>query len=98
MDMKTSELAGARLDAWVEKAEEVHVSQGYERRWVDGVPAHNPNYEPWNAVMPLERGTPWRVAVWLPPDFAVVYGTGPTPLTAIMRAYVASKFGEEVTP
>jgi hypothetical protein len=50
------------------------------------------------AIMPREEGDPWRAAVWLPPagSGVMVYGTGPTPLIAAMRAYVASKLGEEV--
>lgn len=49
------------------------------------------------AVMPRDDGAPWRAVLWLPPDASVaVYGTGPAPLIAAMRAYVASKFGEEV--
>lgn len=52
---------------------------------------------------PPKRSRPdaWAAAIWRDDDdsdsrFVAGSGDGPTPLIAAMRAYVASKFGEEV--
>jgi hypothetical protein len=89
--MKTNELSGAALDWAVAKCEGVDVS------WCP-----NP-YEPivnWSIAGPIiERemielewsGTEWWSRIWVDEDFS-----GPTPLIAAMRCYVASKLGDEV--
>jgi hypothetical protein len=96
MRYDVKKLEGALLDAAVAKADRVRASQGHERCWAGGVPMYRPPYEPWIAVMSRDYGAPWRVAVCLPPDYSVMYGTGPTHLIAAKRAFSASKFGETV--
>lgn len=99
--MKVSELTGAMLDYWVARAE------GFTESFAQ----HRPHWVPyswkWEYGGPIiEREkisvnhqktahgqdagwTAKATAYWLP-------GDGPTPLIAAMRAFVASKFGEEV--
>lgn len=95
--MKTAELEGAALDYYVEKAL--------------GYPIYKPS-EDWECGGPIiecERiwisdETEENAPVWIasaPPHVDVGNGRdliqyGPTPLIAAMRAFVASKFGDEV--
>jgi hypothetical protein len=57
-----------------------------EREHIDIMYGSGESYAPWCAGMPLET---WRVE-------SGITIIGRTPLEAAMRAYVASKFGEEV--
>jgi hypothetical protein len=89
--MKTSELTGAALDWAVAKCEDVYCFDGSyipSTNWAQGGPI-------------IEReGISWHCgnkASW----HAYGYGSadnisGPTPLIAAMRCYVASKLGDDV--
>jgi Protein of unknown function (DUF2591) len=90
MKHKVAELEGSLLDAAVAKA---------EGNWsADSI----------SAIIERERITVEPVVIWTDDNEAVFndaweahtprhcYGQGPTPLIAAMRAYVASKFGDEV--
>jgi hypothetical protein len=107
--LKVSELTGDELDRWVAKAEGHRVQlspwdewevldaktsnlverTGYSYDWAQGGP-----------IIERERigfvfnGEFWTA--WPTPSDPTNQMRGPTPLVAAMRAYVASKFGEEV--
>lgn len=105
--MKVAELQGAELDYWVAKAErfEAEIFRGYCFAR-SGLEPGKPNWTPstdWKQAGPIIE----REQIWL---FWNGNGTctasvrehvsafdGPTPLVAAMRAYVASKFGDEVS-
>jgi hypothetical protein len=98
---KTAELTGALLDAAVAKAEGMTAVVGKlwfpSTDWGDGGPIierERIEVSPW-------PGPGWQA--WVRPEYDygdmvknAGEGAGPTPLIAAMRAYVASKFGEEV--
>ncbi|AKJ28817.1 phage protein NinX family protein [Caldimonas brevitalea] len=97
MGKKVSELEGAELDLWVLRAE-----RGDPGLVIRGIP--QPYSTEWSVGGPIierERielhtgsaGKPFWVAYCGAGDLR---GTGDSALTAAMRAYVASKFGEEV--
>lgn len=109
--MKTSELTGSQLDYWVAKAEEfpsawIVEEEGGKPRCILG-PAVMDRFE-WSPSEAWEQGGPiiererinlhathledWRA--WTDPNGRI--DRGDTPLIAAMRAYVSSKFGEEV--
>ena len=92
---KVSELTGAELDYWVAMAEEMDadivVDGGFSpsRCWHDGGPIierFEITVRP--SIMP---GNGWVAYI----DAGCSFYAG-APLTAAMRAYVASKFGQEV--
>lgn len=105
--MKVAELEGALLDYWVARAEGLEIDRAFEKGlhphlyvFVDGdlvdfAPSSN-----WAQGGPiidregleLRRDEPNR---WNAMGSGC-YGDGHSPLIAAMRAYVASKFGEEV--
>ena len=109
MKHKVSELEGALLDAAVAKAEGYELDSDGDNRTVrdnGGAPSRWRPSTDWTQGGPIiERE---RIATYPPlcvGDYdeweATVGGKmvgerGPTPLIAAMRAYVASKFGEEV--
>lgn len=100
---KTAELTGALLDYWVARAE------GYE--WADdvapiravGVPMYSASWSDGGPLIERERISVeflnlrdeafWQASMLTPQGVAE---SGPTPLIAAMRAYVASKFGHDV--
>jgi hypothetical protein len=96
MKHKTAELEGALLDAAVAKAEGVGIwAEGLSwlTEWAEAGPiiererisVFQNGDGSWSAMMPQAHE-----------DDDLVSGTGLTPLIAAMRAYVASRFGEEV--
>lgn len=107
--MRTSELTGALLDYWVARAEgfsdaKIVGEQGnpndefclINRRpympstdWAQGGPVIE------REEISLLPG-PWSAQVFLEDGLRSFEGIGLTPLIAAMRAYVASKFGDEV--
>jgi hypothetical protein len=100
MKHKVATLDGELLDDAVAKAEGVERSRAVYMRscpssvWEDGGPIIE--REPW--AMPRLNTNPGalhlgKFAASTPGGFDYY---GPTPLIAAMRAYVASKFGEEV--
>lgn len=113
MKIKVSELAGAKLDYWVAKAEgrKLELREGEwfvennDRDYMFELEFYTPHKD-WSSAGPLiERelisleGTfnGWGTVYWIAkvtPSGAPKQG--PTPLIAAMRAYVASKFGDEV--
>lgn len=102
--MKVSELEGAELDYWVAKADGWEDSrQVWENRrrwqgpfrpsslWADG----GPIIERERIALLLDYGPQWYGQIIHNRDRH--WGCcGPTPLIAAMRAFVASKFGNEV--
>ena len=105
IEMKTSELQGAALDWAVAKCEGAEFTyedhphhemfdMHYSTDWAQGGPIiaregitleHNPDRCLWIASTPAPEHRNGAVEV-----------TGPTPLIAAMRCYVASKLGDEV--
>ena len=89
--MKTSELKGIALDWAVAKCEGVEIIvrqenwDWYSSSWEDGGP-----------IIEREKiATAWHITRWVAWR-GVVEHTGPTPLIAAMRCYVASKMGDEI--
>ena len=107
--MKVAELEGALLDKWVAKAEGAAVYQdAYGDTW-EGSRTYRPSTDWSRGGQIIERSriqiVPQNVChlKWsayldegLPPGRYAVEQFGEAPLVAAMRAYVASKFGEEV--
>ncbi|WP_175787470.1 phage protein NinX family protein [Burkholderia anthina] len=97
--MKVSELSGVLLDYWVARAEGMSHEQAsfvvpahaYSTEWAYGGPIIEREKI---ATLPcFENGRfYWRAAH----PYYVNASVGDTPLIAAMRAYVASKFGNEV--
>lgn len=105
MKYRVSELIGEPLDLAVAKAEDWKVGEAVA--WFVSVgdlpPPKTPPYSTaWNVGGPIiERERigitlPHDPGDWLAEDFEGFTQSGPTPLIAAMRAYVASKFGEEI--
>ena len=98
--MRTSELTGAALDWAVAKCE--GVTEGKDSAWYyDRRDAYNYSTD-WAQGGPIierqeieliPKGMHWDA--YADEDFHVPY-SGPTPLIAAMRCYVASKLGDEV--
>ena len=98
--MKTSELTGAALDWAVAKCE--GITEGKDSAWYyDRRDAYNYSTD-WAQGGPIierqeieliPKGMHWDA--YADEDFHVPY-SGPTPLIAAMRCYVASKLGDEV--
>lgn len=106
MKHKVSELQGAILDAAVAKAEEVEIEGRFGKTWRKPIPgvafeiyAPSTDWAEGGPIIERERittaeatGGGWVALIrGVPEDMP-----GQTPLIAAMRAYVASKFGEEV--
>jgi hypothetical protein len=102
MKHKTAELEGALLDAAVEKIEAArfgmkvgpdHRCDQWHRNWAvsgpiierERISTFQNTHGPWNGLMPQAHE-----------DDDTFSAEGPTPLIAAMRAYVASRFGDEV--
>ena len=110
--MQIKDLKGAMLDYWVARAEGLkaeikHRGHSAETCWTilpNGVTDYH--FTPstsWAQGGPIiEREEisllpgPWSAQVFLEDGLRSFEGTGSTPLVAAMRAYVASKFGDEV--
>ena len=98
--MRTSELTGAALDWAVAKCE--GITEGKDSAWYyDRRDAYNYSTD-WAQGGPIierqeielvPKGMHWDA--YADEDFHVPY-SGPTPLIAAMRCYVASKLGDEV--
>jgi hypothetical protein len=96
--MKTSELTGAQLDYWVAKAEGKTPTVDDQMRFM---PASD--WSQGGPIIERERiGLAFGKAEWFaegndpPTDYKRRVYKASTPLVAAMRAYVASKFGDEV--
>ena len=98
--MKTSELTGAALDWAVAIALGKRPSLFIYQRTGSLAPEHNYSTDGAQGILIMERenisvtsqtnGHSWAA------KGAHNYSYGPTPLTALMRCYVASKMGDEV--
>ena len=110
MKIKTNELTGAALDWAVAKCEIYPMGIWYDEDELpmirdDEVPEYKPSIE-WAQGGPIieregllvrpsftdERGK-WTSILWASASF---FESGPTPLIAAMRCYVASKLGDEI--
>jgi hypothetical protein len=110
MKYKTAELKGALLDAAVFRARGVgpsgEVDFLYETtldwspstNWADGGPIIEREQISLTSIDHRHPELDWhaRIPGTLHPGWEPAEATGPTPLVAAMRAYVASKFGDEV--
>ena len=91
--MKTSELTGAALDWAVAKCEYFPVRNGFD----DNCPEYSTDWAQGGPIIEREQ-----IAVYLNGEDGWTgedgwkRATGPTPLVAAMRAYVASKLGDEI--
>lgn len=106
--MKTSELTGALLDYWVAQAEGMlrMVTGSVEERLGGFSPstkwAHGGPIIERDCICMVHYGNVWGAHIWpgseswIDTDVYEADGTAATPLVAAMRAYVASKFGDEV--
>ena len=103
--MKTSELTGAALDWAVAKCEgidymkdDVRFRGAYARKystdWAQGGPIIEREKIGFWAYTLDEEGN--ENPGWYAETFAGSVATGPTPLIAAMRCYVASKLGDEI--
>ena len=94
MKIKTMELTGAALDWAVTRIEHpeypLDVTIEYSKDWDYG----GPIIERW--VSDLSQRGEWYAQIQINdvPEYA--QATGPTPLVAAMRCYVASQLGDEV--
>lgn len=104
---KVAELEGARLDFWVAKAERKEVVRDQfgllyaKKYWHSKEPTGWSPSRWWEQAGPIiERGRielrPQSNGQWFAITLDAWDAYGPTPLIAAMRAYIASKFGEEV--
>jgi hypothetical protein len=99
MQVKTNELEGAALDwAVFHAVNKRFLLRSYKPStdWAQG----GPIIQKWPGIFlfPLLEPQGWfQAEIWPEPQNLAARCTGPTPLIAAMRAYVASKFGEEVT-
>jgi hypothetical protein len=99
--MKTSELTGAALDWAVAKCEGLAISDRATKWRAENCPhLYSTDWSQGGPIIERER-----INVDPSPDSAEWYSyydnngkwcTGPTPLIAAMRCYVASKLGDEV--
>jgi hypothetical protein len=109
--MKVSELEGASLDQWVARAEGIEVKySAVEQYWRIIGNSENLHWAPhqdWSQAGPIiEREAISLIAPHIGDRWEANYGNsvenqvvcdGKTPLEAAMRAYVTSKFGNEVS-
>lgn len=111
MKIETNRLTGVELDWAVAKCEgeEVRLEKGQlEALWTDNGYKPSTNWAQAGPIIEREgisldyigvgediRVQAWHATKWLADDL-VSSGSGPTPLVAAMRCYVASKLGEEV--
>ncbi len=95
--MKVIDLEGAALDWAVAKCE------GHDMEYFQVVDAYLPSTD-WAqggpiierekiSVIPIDEGSEWYAEQWWAEEN---YSTGPTPLVAAMRCYVASQMGDEI--
>ena len=90
--MNASELNGADLDRCVARAAQLEDSSDFRPsvRWDQGGPLIEEN---WIDISTLRiDGSEWQAVAQVGDD--VMRATGPTPLVAAMRAFVASKLGK----
>lgn len=101
--MDVSELTGLELDRWVANAKGEAFGACYSTDWSHGGPIIEREQiatwpagnEGWRALHPKNLDGAYLYGGVI--DAGSFDGTGgPTPLIAAMRAYVASKFGDEV--
>jgi len=97
--MKTSELTGAALNWAVAECENVYCFDGSytpSTNWAQGGPIIE------REIISVSHDTAGQTiewAAWTPApirDEAEAFGYGPTPLSAAMRCYVASKLGDDI--
>lgn len=93
MKIKTSELIGPALDWAVAKCEGAVWNGAWYDAPQDGSHQFKIARYPKETVVVI-YGSPGAYHAWIP--FTGVEGSGPTPLVAAMRCYVASKLGDEV--
>jgi hypothetical protein len=93
--MKTSELQGAALDWAVAQCEYSPVRYGFD----DNCPEYSTDWAQGGPIIEREGIELFRnneKNYWFTSKARNQIGVGPTPLVAAMRAYVASKLGDEI--
>ena len=107
MGKKTAELTGAALDWAVAKIEQEWTDEDRWYNTIGYVDTGDVDDEPYYPSTDWAQGGPIiereklgvsfeSVDLWEAWAYDGVTGTGPTPLIAAMRCYVASKLGDEV--
>lgn len=94
--MKTNELTGAALDWAVAKCEQGEFMD--DSWWADfgHESCYSTDWAQGGPIIEREKiATAWHLTRWVAWR-GVIEHPGPTPLIAAMRAYVASKLGDEV--
>lgn len=105
--MKTSELTGAELDAWVARAEGYKARTDDECDWWDADDGGFVRQKEWEPSTDWAQGGPIieRERININERDGDCWGAfysgkwtkfGPTPLIAAMRTFVASKYGDTV--
>jgi len=92
--MKTFELTGAALDWAVAQCEGFPVRKGFD----DNCPEYSTDWSQGGPIIERERLCVYDLGgdEWGCDDNLSPRQTGPTPLIAAMRCYVASKLGDEI--
>ena len=101
MKIKTSELTGPALDWAVTKCEGHTLNQAFltgHHCYPSGLWEPSCDWSQGGSIIEREKiATDWDHDCWnASTDGHPVYYSGPTPLIAAMRCYVASKLGDEV--
>ena len=108
MKIKTSELQGATLDWAVQQCEGARKDIDFvwwteeyspSTLWAQGGPIIEREEICSKRQLPCSAGYEWNAWIWtkhISKGGSSAGGSGPTPLIAAMRCYVASKLGDEV--
>jgi hypothetical protein len=96
--MKTNELSGAALDWAVAQCEYANVRYGFD----DSCPEYSKNWAQGGPIIEREGiQVKQHIEEWVALPYDAEFSeeshySGPTPLIAAMRCYVASKLGDEI--
>ena len=96
--IKVSELEGDKLDYWVARAEGLAYSHDYHWGWglVGPIIEREKISVSWSGVNSIGTNREWHSKKYSKKLNSVFVLYGATPLEAVKRCFVASKFGDEV--